>query len=147
MDEIIEKEGYKFIIIKSINPDRPYRIRCLNPIDSEDTKDSSISYDNAIDLYLDIIKFKKSIQMNIIQDEKRVKKIFLDALLYKNISDINDIVKNTIAGTQLKDTIYYEKREKTEHIQRYRTSYFEIEVICNQYIPRKVKEIKVKKIR
>lgn len=50
-------ENYTFEVIKPTMEQRPYKVRC---VETKETKDSAISYENAADMLIDGYKFMES---------------------------------------------------------------------------------------
>ena len=122
MRETITKEGFNFEVIKSTNPRRPYRVRCLESLEE---KDSALSYDDAVCLLLTpMLAAKKQIEITS-HDIEYVKKAF-SILLGKKKSQCDELVKNEIVNRGLiKGTIYsLKEKERFQEFKEYQTDVF-----------------------
>lgn len=142
MEDFFEYKGYNFKVIKSIDKQRPYRVRC---IETNTEKDSAISYNDAAGLLITPIISTKE---KLISDSKNpayIHNVFEGVLIGKTQSESDKLVENEIADrnlidgviTRLKDT------EKFPEYIIYCTEYFRVKVIFQSRIPRKAIKIEV----
>ncbi|NFL38722.1 hypothetical protein [Clostridium botulinum] len=144
MSDLIERDGLKFLKIDNVNPRRPYRIRCISAkFSNEEPQDSEISYDDAIDLLIQNIKFHEAMTADKDSDIKYIEGVFIEALRGKKLSECNEIVENYIAGQRIKEQIIANPRGEFDMEQVYITEHFKITVICEFSRMRGITKIKV----
>lgn len=127
MTSFIKREGYTFEEIQSIDIHRPYRVKC---IETGETKDSAISFEDAINLLLGPMKFAiSSLHVNSL-DKEYVQKVFSEALIGKKKSNCNEIVENEIVERKVIEGIVYEvpEKEKFEPFKEYLTEHFIVRI-------------------
>ncbi|NFG11311.1 hypothetical protein [Clostridium botulinum] len=131
MSNLIKRDGLEFLILDKVNPRRPYRVSCIsNKFKNEEPKDSEISYDDAIDLLIQNIKFHEAMTADKDSYSKYIEEVFIEALKGKKLSQCNEIVENYIAGQRIKEQIIANPRGKFDKEQVYTTEHFKITVIC-----------------
>lgn len=126
MDRFFEMNGYTFKAVKSTNPQRPFKVRCLQTLEE---KDSAMSYEDAISL---LLTPKLSCQAKLDEDSQNieyVKNVF-SILIGKKKSECDEIVENDIANRGLiKGTIYsIKEKERFQVYKEYKTENFLITV-------------------
>jgi len=95
------------------------------------TKESAISYEDAIGLIRGIIDFNTYQLSQKSSDIDYVRKLFEDNLIGEKLSKLDDIVKEEIAG-KIKGTIYSIPRQKMAIEQRYKTDNFVVTAKCEK---------------
>lgn len=146
MEEFISRYGFAFKKIKSTNSMRPYRIECIELGNQENKKDSSISYEDAIELLIQPILSKQHLLTEKSMDKEYIKKAFTADLLGKKLSEINNIVSSEIADKKINGQICAIERAKFDMQQVYFTKYYKITVICENNMSREIIRIKVEKV-
>lgn len=147
MSDLIKREGLEFLKIQKVNQRRPYRVKCISAkYSSEEPKDSEISYDDAIDLLIQNIRFHEARTSDKDSDIEYIRRVFTEALKGKKLSECNEIVKNEIAGQKIKEQITASPRGQFDMEQVYITKHFKIIVICEWSGMAGITKIKVDKI-
>lgn len=127
MDEQFKQDGFTFVCINSSQPERPYRVRCL---ETGDTKDSALSYEDAAGLIVGPLMYAaKKLEIDS-KDPIYVKKVFEQHLLGRKKSQCNAIVEEEIVGRQLiRGDIYCKaEKERFEKFIEYETEEFIVHV-------------------
>lgn len=128
MRDTVKYQGYTFEKINA-KGDRPYKVRCY---ETGEEKNSSISFEDAMNLIISPIEYSKSV-LHIKSSEKSyVEGVFKDVLLNKKLSEINDIVKDEVAGKKIEGEIIFCDRDKFDKTQVYTTEIFKITAICER---------------
>lgn len=128
MGDISKQEGYNFKKIKSNKDYRTFKVICCeNGIE----EDSAISYDDAINLILEQINFSKEVNRIDNEDKQYIQSAF-NILIGRNLSEINEVVENEIAGRKV-NKIVADPREKFALEQVYLTPNFRIIVSRENY--------------
>jgi nucleoside-triphosphatase THEP1 len=144
MENQFKVDGYTFKEIKSTNPHRPYRVRC---IETGDEKDGAISYEEAARLLIGQYEFAKNIWDNNCKDEKYVNKIFSNALLGRKKSECDEVVKTEIIEQgKIKGTVLsITSEDKFAEYKEYQTEHFVIKVLFENGLIRKSTRVVVEK--
>lgn len=127
MDEQFTRDGFTFLQIKSRNPERPYKVRCL---ETGETKDSALSYEDAAGLITGPLMYaKRKLELDS-QTSSYVKDVFERHLLGRKKSECGSIVEEEIVGrTLIKGLIIQKKeKEKYEKFIEYETEHFLVRV-------------------
>lgn len=126
MQDQFSYKGYKFIIIDSVNPQRPYNVRC---IETGDIKDSAISYMDAAGLIICSVLFAKNKLENDSKNKEYVYRVFVEKFIGRKKSECDKIV-NEILERQLinGNIIKLSEKEKYSQILEYYTENFKIGV-------------------
>ncbi|MBQ8575243.1 MAG: hypothetical protein IJ447_04245 [Clostridia bacterium] len=146
MEEIFEYKGYNFKAIKSINKQRPYRVRC---IETNTENDSVLSYIDAASLLITPIISAKEKLLSDSKNAEYVHNVFEKLLIGKTQSESDELVKNEIVYRNLingKITRLTDTERFPEYII-YCTEYFRVRVIFQSRIPRKAIKIEVEDIQ
>ena len=144
MDNQFKINGYTFREIKSTNPHRPYRVRC---IETGEEKDSSISYEEAAGLLVGQYEFAKDVWDRKCKDETYVKQIFSNALLGRKKSECDEAVKTEIVEQgKIKGTVLsIVSEDKFAEYKEYQTEHFLIRVLFENGLIRKSTKILIEK--
>lgn len=144
MDNKFKVDGYSFIEIKSNNPHRPFRVRC---IETREEKESAISYRDAAELLTCQYKFAQTLADNNNMDEGYVRKVFTDILLGKRKSMCDDLVKGEIVEKKRirGDIVSIQSQEKFAETKEYVTEFFIVTVLFENGLQRKSTNVLVKK--
>lgn len=126
MKDTVKYEGYTFEKIND-KGNRPYKVKCY---ETGEEKSSSISFGDAINLLLSPIEYGKSVLHIKSLDKSYVEEVFIDALLNKKLSEINDIVREEIAGKKVEGEIIYYISDESSKSQVYTTEKFRIIASC-----------------
>ena len=146
MEEIFEYKGYSFKVIKSINKQRPYRVRC---IETNTENDSALSYIDAASLLITpVISAEEKLLTNS-KNADYVLNVFEKLLIGKTMLESDELVENEIVYRNLiKGNIT--RLTNTERFPEYIiycTEYFRVKVIFQSRIPRKAIKIEVEDIQ
>ncbi len=139
MKDKLEYEGYTFEKIND-KSDRPYKVKCY---ETGEEKSSSISFEDAMNLIISSIEFRKSVLHKNSLDKSYIEDIFKKALLNKKLSEINSIVEYEIAGKKIEGTIIYYERNKFDESQVYETEKYKIIASCEHRRVRGITNITV----
>lgn len=144
MENQFRLNGYTFKQIKSNNPHRPYRVRC---IETGDEKDSAISYEEAASLLTGQYAFAKSMWEINCKDEKYVKEVFSNVLLGRKKSECDELVKSEIVEQEkIKGTITsIISDDKFAKYKEYQTEFFVVKVLFENGLMRKSTKITIEK--
>lgn len=126
MRDTVKYEGYTFEKIND-KGNRPYKVKCY---ETKEEKSSSISFEDAINLIISTIEHSKSVLHNNSLDKSYVEGVFNDSLLNKKLSEINDIVRDEIAGKKIEGEINCYVRDNFDTTQVYSTKKFRITATC-----------------
>lgn len=143
MENQFKMDGYTFKEIKSINPHRPYRVRC---IETGDEKDGEISYQEVAGLLAGQYEFAKSMWESNCKDENYVKGVFSDALLGRKKSECDEIVRTEIVEQRkIKGEVISMSGDRFDKYKEYRTEYFVIKVLFENGLMRKSTSVTIEK--
>jgi hypothetical protein len=123
----------------SKNRHREYKVTCL---ENGITKESGISFDDAIGLIKGIIDCNTYQLSQKSSDIEYVRSLFEDKLIGEKLSKLDDIIKEEIAG-KIKGTIYSIPRQKMAIEQIYKTDNFVITAKCEKGKARGVTSIDI----
>jgi hypothetical protein len=127
MEDLIKRGGYTFKSIKSINAQRPYRVRCL---ETGATSDSALSYEDAVAFIIGTINFAEATLDSNSKDITYVEKVFSERLLGKKKSICDEIVNEIIDRQIIKGDIWkVPEKEKYERKVEYLTEQFSVDVL------------------
>ena len=146
MEEIFEYKGYSFKVIKSINKQRPYIVRCIV---TNTENDSALSYIDAASLLITpVISAEEKLLTNS-KNADYVLNVFEKLLIGKTMLESDELVENEIVYRNLiKGNIT--RLTNTERFPEYIiycTEYFRVKVIFQSRIPRKAIKIEVEDIQ
>lgn len=125
MDEQFVRDGFTFLCINSHNPERPYKVRCL---ETGETKESALSYEDAAGLISGPLMYaKRKLEIDS-QTPSYVKEVFERHLLGRKKSECSGIVEEEIVGRNLIKGMIIQKpeKEKFEKFIEYETEYFSV---------------------
>lgn len=144
MENQFNVNGYTFKEIKSNNPHRPYRVRC---IETGDEKDGAISYEEAARLLVGEYEFAKDVWERKCRDEKYVKDIFSNVLLGRKKSECDEAVKAEIVEQEkIKGTVLsIISEDKFAEYKEYQTEHFLIKVLFENGLMRKSTKVVIEK--
>lgn len=128
MRDTVKYQGYTFEKIND-KGNRPYKVKCY---ETGEEKSSSISFADAMNLIVSSVEYGKSVLHINSLDKSYVKGVFNDALLNKKLSEINDIVRDEIAGQKIEGAIICYVRDKFDKTQVYTTEKFRITATCER---------------
>lgn len=122
MRNTVKYEGYTF---EKINDKgyRPYKVKCY---ETGEEKSSSISFEDAMNLIISSIEYGKSVLHIKSLDKSYVEGVFKETLLDKKLSEINDIVRDEIAGKKIEGEIICYIRDEFNKSQVYTTEKYRI---------------------
>lgn len=141
MRKTFKHEGYTFEEIAGIDGN-PFGVKCY---ETGQVKYSAISYEDAVNLILSLIHFYEDTFKLDSEDEEYVKKVFKNLLIGKKLSEINDIVRDEIAGKKIHGKITCIERNKFDINQVYYTDEFKIIASCKRKNLRTVNNIAIQK--
>lgn len=139
MSEIFAKDGYTFEEIKADNPERPFKVKCLQ---TGDTKDSSIGSIEAADLLVDIYKFHENVSLKNNKDKEYVKKVFEEVLRDRKRFECDNLVKLKIVDERRLSGTIISIKDNSEYL-KYATEQFIVKVYFNNGFRRAVTDIVV----
>lgn len=143
MENQFKMDGYTFKEIKSTNPHRPYRVRC---IETGDEKDGAISYQEAAGLLVGQYEVAKNMWENNCKDEDYVKRVFSDALLGRKKSECDEIVRTEIVEQRkIKGEVISISGDRFDKYKEYRTEHFVIKVLFENGLMRKSTNVIIEK--
>jgi len=144
MENQFKLNGYTFKEIKSNNPHRPYRVRCL---ETGEEKDGEISYEEAAGLLIDLYNFANNLFERNCKDEEYIKKVFSNALLGRKKSECDKVVESEIVGQEkVKGTIVsVVSDDNFAEYKEYQTEYFNVKVLFENGLMRKSSKVIVEK--
>jgi len=144
MENQFKLNGYTFKEIKSNNPQRPYRVRCL---ETGEEKDGEISYEEAAGLLIDLYNFANNLFESNCKDEEYIKKVFSNALLGRKKSECDKVVESEIVGQEkVKGTIVsVVSDDNFAEYKEYQTEYFNVKVLFENGLMRKSSKVIVEK--
>lgn len=144
MENQFKAAGYTFKEVKSTNPYRPYRVRC---VETGDEKEGAISYEEAAQLLVAQYEFAQNMRDNACKDEKYVKEIFSNTLLGRKKSECDELVKSEIVEQEkIKgNVISITSDDKFAAYKEYQTEYFSIKVLFENGLMRKSTNIVIEK--
>lgn len=127
MSDKFSKEGFTFLQIQSQNPERPYKVKCL---ETGETEDSALSYEDAANLLIGPFMYAQNKLETDSQTASYVKKTFERHLLGRKKSECRNIVEKEIVGNNLiKGSIVQKaEKEKFENFIEYETECFFVRV-------------------
>lgn len=139
MGDTAKYEGYTFkkIIDKG---NKPYKVKCF---ETGEEKSSSISFEDAMNLIISPIEYGKSVLYIKSLDISYVEGVFKEALLNKKLSEINDIVRDEIAGKKIEGEIICYVRDEFDKSQVYTTEKYRIIATCERERARVITNITV----
>lgn len=145
MKNTFKLDGYTFKEIKSDNPHRPFRVRCL---ETGEEKDGAISYNEAASLIVGQNQFAKSVIECNNKDSEYVRKIFEKTLLNRKKSECDSLVNEEISskGKLKGNIISIIPEDKFITYKQYRTDFFYIKVLFENGIRRKCTKIEISNI-
>lgn len=144
MENTFKVDGYSFIEIKSNNQHRPFRVRC---IETREENDSAISYRDAAALLICQYNFAQSIIDSNNKDESYVRKVFTDVLLGRKKSECDNMViseiveKRRISGK----IVSIQSQERLAEYKKYVTEHFIITVLFENGLQRKSTNVLIEK--
>jgi len=139
MRDTVKYQGYTFEKI-NVKGNRPYKVKCY---ETGEEKSSSISFEDAMNLIISSIEYSKGVLHIKSLDKNYVEGVFKDALLNKKLSEINDIVKEEVAGKKIEGEIIFYVRYKFDKTQVYTTEKFRITASCERERMRVITNITV----
>lgn len=144
MESQFKLNGYTFREIKSTNPHRPYRVRC---IETGDEKDGAISYEAAAGLLVGQYEFAKDVWDRKCKDETYVRQIFSNALLGRKKSECDKAVNSEIVEQgKIKGTVFsITSEDKFAEYKEYQTDHFSVKVLFENGLMRKSTKVVVEK--
>lgn len=145
MENTFKLNGYTFQEIKSNNPHRHFRVRC---IETGEEKDGAISYNQAASLLIESYQYTENVIKGNSKDINYVKKVFRETLLGRKKSECHNLVEEQIANRgRLKGCIRsISSQDKFAIYKQYKTEYFYIKVLFENGIMHKCTKIEVSEI-
>ena len=127
MAEIKSSHGYTFKTIPHTNPQRPYRVRCMETLEE---KDSALSYDDAISLLVQPMLFAQARHEFNSKDKFYIENVF-SILKGKKKSQCDELVKSEIIDRDLVlgGVAIVEETERFQKYKVYKTLYFRITIL------------------
>lgn len=144
MGDQFNANGYTFKEIKSTNPHKPYRVRC---IETGDEEDGAISYGDTARLLIGQYEFVENIRDNNCKDEKYVKEVFSKVLLGRKKSECDEVVKSEIVEQgKIKGTVVsITSKDKNAKYKEYQTEHFIVKVLFENGLMRKSTKVLIEK--
>lgn len=145
MENIFKLDGYTFKEIKSNNPHRPFRVRCL---ETGEEKDGAISYNEAASLLVGQYQYAKSVIESNNKNIEYVRRIFEETLLNRKKSECDDLVEDEIVnkGKLMGTIISIIPEDRFATYKQYKTEYFYIKALFENGIMRKCSKIEISEI-
>lgn len=144
MNNRFQIDGYTFEKTKGSNKHRPYKVRCL---ETNDYKESAISYEDAASLLTAQYAFAKAMKEGKRKDEVYVKSIFSELLVGKKISQCDRLVEEEIVnkGKLTGEIVSVINSDISAEYKEYRTEFFTVKVLFENGLLRRATDVVVEK--
>lgn len=145
MENIFKLDGYTFKEVKSNNPHRPFRVRCL---ETGEEKDGAISYNEAASLLVGQYQYAKNVIECNNKDIEYVRRIFEETLLNRKKPECDGLVEDEIVnkGKLMGTIVSIIPEDRFATYKQYKTEYFCIKALFENGITRKCSKIEISEI-